>query len=302
MANTTNTGLTISTTGTGTNVMTDGQKLMVAGARLAFEPAQPDPDLIEVTRIPQGFRRWDVQTVARMADAAQLSEGLDLTTTQQIYLNSVTITPVEHGIIATVSNELVRRQGNFDVMSTTGEMLGRSLRRRMAKDVVELYDGLSKSTGAGGQLDVTAFRGTVAYLLTDNDSEYGPAELPIHAALHIEQISDIIFDITDPGTAAGGRPAGFGDVMLQKWWRGSDRLYGIPIFHSGVIPVEANNAKGAIFSPKFAALVMATEAEATEEKDNSLRAVELGIFQVWSEAEIADPYGVEIYSDVTTTI
>jgi hypothetical protein len=301
MADTTNTGLTISTTGTGSNAMTDGQKLMVAGARLAFEPAQPDPDLIEVTRIPQGFRRWDVQTVARMADAAQLSEGLDLTTTQQIYLNSVTITPVEHGIIATVSNELVRRQGNFDVMSTTGEMLGRSLRRRMAKDVVELYDMLSKSTGGGtATLDVTHFRGTVAYLLTDNDSEYGPAELPIHASLHIEQVSDIILDISDLGTTT--RPAGFGDELLQRWWRGSDRLYGIPIFHSGVIPVKTNTAKGAIFSPSFAALVMATEAEATEEKDNSLRAVELGIFQVWSEAEIATAYGVEIYTDVTVTI
>ena len=47
---------------------------------------------------------------------------------------------------------------------------------------------------------------------------------------------------------------------------------------------------------------MATDAESTEEIDNSLRARELGIFQTWGEAERADPYGVEMFFDATATV
>lgn len=306
MANQTNTGISLSSTG-GTALaggLTHGQRILVASARSAFEPAAPDPDLVQSERIPQGHKRWDVQTVARLADASQLTEGTDLSQVQQLYTNTAQITPAEHGIIATVSNELQRRQGNFSAFSTTGTLLGNSLRRLMAKDIIALYSGLNKSiVGISNQLDVTHFRGAVAYLMTDNDSEYGPAQLPMHAALHIEQISDIILDISDPGTAVNSRPAGFGVDMLQRWWRGSDRLYGIPIFHSGNIArTTLGDATGALFNPAAFELIMATDADATSEVDNSLRATEVGIFQVWGEAEIADPYGVDITSDASATV
>ena len=140
-------------------------------------------------------------------------------------------------------------------------------------------------------------------MLTDNDSGYGPAPLPLHAALHIEQISDIILDISDPGTAAGSRPAGFGDDLLQRWWRGNDRLYGISVFHSGVIERDSgDDAKGAIFNKEALVMVMANEAEATEQPDHSARVIEYGIFQEWGEGERADPHGVEVYSDTTATV
>jgi hypothetical protein len=189
-------------------------------------------------------------------------------------------------------------------MSTTGTLIANSLRRRQANDVIALYDGFSKTTvGANTQLDITHFRGSVAYLLTDNDSSYGPAPMPLHAALHIEQISDIILDVSDPGTAAGGRPAGFGDELLSRWWRGNDRLYGIPIFHSGLISRDSDgDSKGAIFAKEALVLVMANNADVTEETDESLRAVEIGIFQEWSEGERADPHGVEVYSDTSATV
>ena len=127
--------------------------------------------------------------------------------------------------------------------------------------------------------------------------------MPLHAALHIEQISDIILDISDPGTAAGGRPAGFGDDLLQRWWRGNDRLYGIPIFHSGNISRDSSgDSKGAIFAKEALVMVMANNADVTEETDESVRAVEVGIFQEWSEGERADAHGVEVYSDTEDTV
>ena len=294
------TGLSISSTSN----LSSGQKILVAKAREAFEPAAADPDLVENHRIPQGHKQWDLLTYARLTTAQALSEGVDLTASQQLVTNSLSITPSEHGIISTISKRLVRRQGDSSVVSTAGTMIANSLRRRMALDVIALYDGFSKSVvGAGSALDVTYFRGAISYLMTDNSSSYGPAPMPLRAALHIEQISDIILDISDPGTAAGGRPSGFGDDLLQRWWRGNDRLYGVQVFHSGNITRDSSDdSKGAIMAEGALALVMANDADATEETDNSLRAVEYGLFQEWGEGERADVHGVEVYSDTAATV
>ena len=284
-----------------TSNLSSGQKILVAAAREAFEPAAPDPDLVENQRIPEGHKQWDILTYARLSDASALTEGVDLSSPQQLVANSLSITPSEHGIIATLSKRLIRRQGDTSVVSTAGKMIANSLRRRMSKDVIALYEGFDVTQSqAGNSLDITHFRESVAYLLTDNDASYGPAPLPLHAALHIEQISDIIGDISDPGTAAGSRPAGLGDEMLQRWWRGNDRLYGVSIFHSGNIAKDSDDdAKGGLFSKEALVLVLANNADSTEENDNSLRAIEYGIFQEWGEGERAGKHGVVVYSDIT---
>ena len=293
------TGISLSSTSN----LTNGQRIVIASAKEAFEPAAPDPDLIESERIPTGVKQWDISTYARLTDAQALTEGVDLTSVQQLATNTLQLTPAEHGILVTLSNRLVRRQGDSSVVSVAGRQIGSSLRRRMAKDVIALYDGFSKSiVGAGSAMDITHFRGAAAYLLTDNNTNFGPAPMPLHAAMHIEQISDIIADLSDPGTVASSR-FGLSADMVQRWWRGSDRLYGIPIFHSGNISRDSgDDAKGAIFASEALYMVVANDADVTEEDDNSLRAREYGIFQEWAEGERADPHGVEVFSDAATTV
>ena len=293
------TGISISSTSN----LSSGQKILVASAREAYEPAAPDPDLVENHRIPQGHKQWDILTYARLTSAQALTEGVDLSSSQQLVANSLSITPAEHGIIATLSRRLIRRQGDTSVVSTAGKMLAASLRRRQASDVISLYDGFSKSTpGAGNAIDITTFRGAVAYLLTDNSSSYGPAPLPLHAALHIEQISDVIVDVSDPGAVVSSR-FGLSAEMLQRWWKGSDRLYGVQIFHSGNIDrYSSDESKGGLFAMEALAMVMANNADSTEQEDHSLRATEYGIFQEWGEGERADVHGVEVYSDAAATV
>ena len=240
--------------------------------------------------------------MARLTSASALSEGVDLTSAQQLVANSLSITPSEHGIIATLSKRLIRRQGDQNVVSTAGRLCANSLRRRQALDVIALYDGFSKSiVGAGNALDITTFRGAVAYLLTDNSSSYGPAPLPLHAAMHIEQISDIMLDLTD--TAPRGTTTGMTEELLQRWYKSSDKLYGVSVFHSGNITRDSgDDAKGAIFAKEALVMVMATDAEVTEEDDNSLRAIEYGCFQEGGEGERADAHGVEVFSDSQATV
>ena len=301
------TGLSLSSTSN----LTNGQRIVIASAKEAFEPAAPDPDLIEGERIPTGVKQWDISTYARLTDAQALTEGVDLSSVQQLATNTLQLTPAEHGILVTLSNRLIRRQGDSSVITVAGRQIGSSLRRRMAKDVIALYDGFSNSiVGSGAAMDITHFRGAAAYLLTDNDKSFGPAPMPLHAALHIEQISDIIADLSDPGvlatahkTAAADNRDGYSAELMQRWWRGSDRLYGIPIFHSGNIERDSGfDAKGAIFASGALYMVVANDADVTEENDNSLRASEYGIFQEWAEGERADPHGLEVYSDAANTV
>jgi len=292
------TGLSLSSTSN----LTNGQRIVIASAKEAFEPAAPDPDLIESERIPTGSKQWDISTYARLTDAQALTEGVDLSSVQQLATNTLQLTPAEHGILVTLSNRLIRRQGDSSVVTVAGRQIGSSLRRRMAKDVISLYDGFSKSiVGATNGMDITHFRGAAAYLLTDNNSSFGPAPMPLQAALHIEQISDIIADLSD--TAPRGTTTGITEELINRWWRGSDRLYGIPIFHSGNIERDSgDDAKGAIFSSGALYMVIANDSDVTEEDDNSLRAREYGIFQEWAEGERADPHGVEVYSDAAATV
>ena len=291
------TGLSIASTSN----FSSGQKVLVADAKMAYEAAAPDPDLIDQHRIPQGHKQWDILTYARLTSASALTEGVDLSSSQQLVAASLSITPTEHGVIATLSNRLVRRQGDANVVSSAGRMLANSLRRRQALDVISLYDGFSKSSPGSGALDITTFRGAVAYLLTDNDAGYGPAPLPLHAALHIEHISDVIEQITD--TAPRGTASGFTDDLLQRWWKGSDRLYGVQVFHSGLIERASDStAKGGLFAKEALAMVMANNADVTEQQDHSLRAVEYGIFQEWGEGERADVHGIEILADAASTL
>ena len=294
------TGITLSSTSN----LSSGQKIFIEQAMLANEPAAPNPDLVGNERIETGVKQWDINTYARLESAGALSEGVDLSEVQQLTTANLSITPSEHGIIVTLSNRLIRRQGDSSVVGVAGEQAGASLRRRMDIDVIALFSYFSKeAVGSSSQLDITHFRGAVAYLLTDNDSAFGPAPLPINASLHIEQISDIILDLSDSGTVAGSRPAGFGDELLQNWWKGRDRLYGIGIFHSGNITRDSSDdAKGAILSSNALYLVIANDADVTEETDNSLRAVEYGAFQEWGEAERADKHGIVVNSDCEATI
>ena len=168
MASVTNTGITISTT----DSLSSGQKIFIAAAKEAYEPAAPDPDLISSERMPAGHKQWDILTYARLSDATALTEGVDMTTVQQLYANYLSINPTEHGVIVTLSKRAVTRQpGSLETQA--GRQMGVSMRARQAKDVIALYDGFSKSVGgAGTTLDITHFRGAVAYLLTDNDTEF----------------------------------------------------------------------------------------------------------------------------------
>ena len=293
------TGLSLSTTSN----LTSGQAIMIDRARVAFEPAAPEPETIAMKQLPTGHYQFSSNIYARLSNADALTEGVDLSSVQQFVANNITINPSEHGLLVTQSKRLRRRQGDSDAASTAGTLMGISIRARQALDIHAVWDTFTKTTpGAAQPLDITEYRGSVAYLITDNSSAYGPAPMPLTSVLHAEQISDVILDISDPGATISAR-FGLSADMLQRWWRGSDRLYGIPILHGGYIARDTlDDAKGAIYARDSMVMVEEGQAEATEEDDNSLRVIEMGLFKSWGETLQIDVHGVEVYSDAAATV
>lgn len=297
------TGITFSAT-SGENLNTT-QKTMIAAAKLAFEPAAPEPGLVLVEQLQPGHYQHISAIWARLTQASAVVEENDLSQVQKLASTPVTINPSEHGIIVTLHKRLIRRQGDINVITAAADLMGMSIRIRASNDIIDLFDSFTKSVpGATNSLDIGHFRGSVAYVLTDNSSSYGPAPMPLHADLHIEQISDIILDISDTGSATTGtRPAGFGDDLLKRWWKGNDRLYGVSIFHGGNISRDtSDDSKGALFNRGALLLVDESGVEPTEQIDESSRLREFGMFKSWGESMRIDEHGVEIYSDTLAVI
>lgn len=300
MANTTSTGITISTSAA-ISALSNGQKIMIDEAKRAMEPSAPEPEMVTSVRMPAGHKQYDVLTYARLADAVALTEGVDLTEVQQLAANYLSINPNEHGVIVTLSKRAMDRQPE-SLQAMAGSMQGISMRARQARDIDVLFDGFSKSVGgAGTTLDITHFRGTVAYLRTDNDTEFGPAPFPVLSGLHPEGISDLVLDLTD--TAPRGTTTGLTNEMIQGWWRGSDRAYGVQVFDLPYLTRDSgNDYKGTVMSQEALVMVLEAEDDKPTEVDISHRLTEYGLFKAWGEDERADPHGVEMLFDGEATV
>jgi len=274
-------------------------KTVIASAISNIEPAGPTNQLVSRYDIPQGAKQVNIPIWGRN-DAHALSEGVDISTPQQLSVTVTSITASEHGIMTFVSDRL-SRQNNEDILAHVGEVQGGALGRLLEDDLITLFDGFSNSIGSdGSNLTYRDIAGAVSYLKTDNNSSYGMAPGAANAVMHPEQIRRFVQEVT--GIQAGGSgmaaqpiPEGITADVIQNYFRGNERAFGVPIFQSGVLSRDSDgDAKGAVFVPGALALAMAHEMEAEEERDASLRGTEMVMVGEWGEAEVADPWGVEM--------
>ena len=290
------TGLTLSSSSS----LSDISNIVIASAISNIEPAGPTNQLVSRYDIPQGAKQVNIPIWGRN-DAAALTEGVDITAPQQLSVTVTSITASEHGIMTFVSDRL-SRQNNEDILSHVGEVQGGALGRLLEDDLIALFDTFSNSIGAQDTaLTYRQVAGAVSYLKTDNNASYGMAPGTPNGVFHPEQIRAFVQEVT--GIQAGGTtgmaaqpiPEGITSEVIQNYFRGNERIFGIPIYQSGVLGRDGSgDVKGAVFVPQAIALAMAHEMEAEEERDASLRGTEMVMVGEWGEAEIADPWGVEM--------
>ena len=290
------TGLTLSSSSS----LSDMSKIIIASAIANIEPAGPTNQLVSRYDIPKGAKQVNIPIWGRN-DAAALTEGVDINTPQQLSVTVQSITASEHGIMTFVSDRLTR-QNNEDILSHVGDVQGGALGRLLEDDLIELFDGFSNSIGsAGSYLTFYHVAGAVSYLKTDNNSSYGMAPGTPNGVFHPEQIRAFVQEVTGiqgggtTGMAAQPIPEGVTSEVIQNYFRGNEKVFGVPIYQSGVLSRDGSgDTKGAVFVPQAIALAMAHEMEAEQERDASLRGTEVVMVGEWGEAEVADPWGVEM--------
>ena len=259
---------------------------------------------------PQGSAVTNFGTVARVA-ASALTEGVDLSAPEQLAVKITSTNPTEKGVIVFITYKL-QRESSYPIDGIVARVLADAGKKKIDDDGITQVDSFAKSVpGASSTLDITHFRGAMAYMSTDNDTAYGPAPMPRVAVLHPEQISDIVLSLGTPATGNVEFSGGWSQEIVQNWLRGRDKVYGTAVFEDGGITRDAtSDAKGAVFAattqanPPNGALYYATEKEprVQSESDMSLRGDEVGSFWDDQWGEMVDPWGVELFSDAGATI
>ena len=295
------TGLTLSSSSS----LSDMSKIIIASAIANIEPAGPTNQLVSRYDIPKGAKQVNIPVWGRN-NAVALTEGVDINTPQQLSVTVTSVTASEHGIMTFVSDRLTR-QNNEDILSHVGDVQGGALGRLLEDDLIALFDTFSNSIGAQDTaLTYRQVAGAVSYLKTDNNASYGMAPGTPNGVFHPEQIRRFVQEVTSiqaggsSGMAAQPIPEGVTAEVVQNYFRGNEKVFGVPIFQSGVLGSDSNGAsKGAIFVKEAIALAMAHEMEAEQERDASLRGTEVVMVGEWGEVEVADPWGVEMYGDAS---
>ena len=285
--------------------LSDMSNIVIASAIANIEPAGPTNQLVARYDIPKGAKQVNIPVWGRN-DAAALTEGVDISVPQQLSVTVTSVTASEHGIMTFVSDRLTR-QNNEDILSHVGDVQGGALGRLLEDDLVVLFDGFSNSIGAQDTaLTYRQVAGAVSYLKTDNNASYGMAPGTPNGVFHPEQIRRFVQEVTSiqaggsSGMAAQPIPEGITAEVIQNYFRGNEKVFGVPIFQSGVLGRDSNgDSKGAIFVKEAIALAMAHEMEAEQERDASLRGTEVVMVGEWGEVEVADPWGVEMYGDAS---
>lgn len=280
------------------------------------------PTVLEKARFTQRFRAimaslcWNIKKELHdgktinvpyfgIVTASALTEGVDMTASQDMEDTLVTITPSEVGCKIILTDKLVR-DNNEDIKAAAGRILGEAMEYKRDYDLLgQINDAPASSpdhTLGDGSAALTM--GNIAAaraLLAGNATAYGgPAPQPYACVHHPYVLLDIV-DILTPVNPAVASLEGMGlaGEVLRGYTIG--RLFGMPIIEDGNL--DTATCKGGVFATgEGGAIILGTADEwsVEPERDASLRATELNVVGEYGVGEYEDAWIVELYMDATT--
>uniref|UniRef100_A0A6H1ZRN1 Putative capsid protein n=1 Tax=viral metagenome TaxID=1070528 RepID=A0A6H1ZRN1_9ZZZZ len=276
------------------------QRVIVSEALFYQEHDCPMRQLVKKIDMPKGARQVDVPRYHYL-DAQALTDGVDLVTGSALSETTISITTSEHGVKVIITDKCAR-QNIDDIFRSAGKQMSNSMARRMDLDLLALLDGFSGSTpGASVAWSMTQLRNCYTELKSVTVANGGPAPDPIVGVLHPRQFHDVITDLAPVGTYP--IPTGPSAEKLASYFRGKEKVYGIPIYIDGNITVDTlDDAKGGVFSKESLCVAVQKEWSIERERDASLRAYEIVCVGDWGEKELMDAWGFEAYSDAAALI
>lgn len=263
-----------------------GQIAMVGTARMTYEHRAVCTNIFTRMALGPGEKSMYIPKFGALPDAADLTDGVDMTQAQSLTISGTTHTTDEAGIKVIITKKL-RSQLKEDAYRLAGRVVGDSIARKIDKDGLALFSGLSNGLGSAS----TTF--SISYLvagITQLKGQSEPAPEPYACVLHPFTFHQVVKNISQPGTS--NMPPDFQMEKLREYWRGNDPLYSVPLFIDGnITPDSSDDAYGAIFSKIAFIYLVGWEPENWLEEDKSLRGWEIGVVADYAMVEEDDAYG-----------
>ena len=273
------------------------------------------PTVLEKARLTQQFKAimaslcWNIRKELHdgkdvnvpyfgTVTASELTEGMDMTSSETMEDTLVTITPGEVGCKIILTDKLVR-DNNEDVKAAAGRILGDAMEYKRDCDLIGQLDDATNTLGAAGSATMGQIAAARAILGGNAVSAGGPAPTPYAVVMHPYVTLDLVDVVTPTTPATETGTLGLGDEILRNYTIG--KLFGMPIIEDGNIPT--GTCKGGCFSTgEGGAIILATADEwsVEAERDASLRATELNIVGEYGVGEYLAGWIVELYHDAGT--
>ena len=273
-----------------------GQIAMVGRARFTLQEQAVVQKLFNKITLGPGEKSHYIPKFGAVT-ANDLTDGVDMTDSQSLVITGTVHTTDEAGCKVIITKKL-RAQLKEDAYRAAGTVIGNAMVKKIEQDGLTLFSGLNSGIGvAAATFSIDVLRAMVAQCMGQSE----PCPDPIYGVFHPYVYDEVMNDIATPGT--NNMPPVLQDKALMRYFRGVDKIWGVPIFTSSFItPNALDDAYGAVFSKQAFVYLVGWEPENWVEEDKSLRGWEIGIVADYSMVEEDGGYGRYSLHDATAPV
>jgi len=265
---------------------------IIAEARFTEEYAAPMRGLVTPFTMAQGASTFRVPRFNTLV-AAGLTEGVDMTDSQDIKLSYVDLTTSEAGLKVILTKKLMR-EINENMLSVAGKLMGDAIGRYIDEQLLALFDGFSSSLGAAGKILDEEVLAAVSLLLASAKA-IGPYCVVLHPNCYWTYMKALA-----AATVTYGLQGKAAEAQVAQFYVGRMPMFGTTLWHDSNFTIDASDdIKGAAFGKEALAFTSSMEETSDLEKDASLRGIEVVHVIDFGVAELLDTSGIELYFDAT---
>lgn len=277
------------------NNLANAQKVAIRETRYVQEHNAPAWNAVTHFTLPKGERSQTVPKIAQF-NMAQLTDGQDMTTEQELSMTTIDLTPNEWGAKIIVTDRLVDQNATTGIFQMIGRNFGRAAARLQEKQIETLYAGLNGGTvfgSAGSTFTVGAMAALIARCAGKTTAPFQPDFIIEHP--------NAVWNVTRTATPLGSAnhwPTDWSKEKMGKFFKAS--FNNCAVFESGNLSIDANDDCVGVIAQKDAMVVLEAKDWYTErERDASRRATEVNYVSRWGVNELDDQTGAPIRYDAT---
>ena len=263
------------------------QNTIIAQMRYTEEHNMPVVGLIEKFTLGKGEKQLDIPKSGQVT-AADLTDGVDLTDSEDINASIVSATTSEVGLKFIITDKL-SRQFNQDVMGVVGRQAGDAMARKKDTDAIALFAGFSTSLGADGA--AFSLANATSVIARAKGDKFGLNPFIVH---HPNAIFKLTQSLQTP-LATYPLPDVFNKPPVKDFFTGV-RIAGVPFFEDGNIvqSVGDNAAVGVIATSGAMGYITSAGRNVERQRDASLRATEMVMTEDYGMFELDDSKGASL--------